>query len=726
MKLLIIESPGKIAKLQGILPSDWTVMACFGHVCDLPEDGMHVGPAPAFVPDYAIADNRRAVVARLRAAAQGADVFLGTDPDREGESISFHLMEILKLGAAKRVRFNEITSKAVLAAVAAPGAINLPLVRAQEARRVWDRLVGYSVSPALRRKTGRPLSAGRVQSPAVRLVVEREREIATFSATTSWGVRLWAHAAGNWWVDLEGDGTDPEGRLTDKSVADRLASLDQLVVQSCEDSEETEGPSPPFTTSTLQQAASVRLGLAPGRTMAIAQQLYEAGHITYHRSDNPNLGEGAFEAIAATEAGRRIGMAAEQRRFKAPASAQAGHPGIAPTHWDSSTIDGDADAVALYRLIWWRAVASQLTAARYKVRKVRLGGIDPVGMRALAFVGSRRELAAAGWRALEPYGLSLDEEGEGESAEAEINPIPALKHGELVDVTRSGVREIKTRAPRRYTEASLIRKLEESGVGRPSTYAAIMETITSRGYVEIEKKFLKPTPLGQELCGALAGHFGFADVGYTKDVELSFDAIAAGDLSYEAAIGKMHAGLEAELAAFEGAAPACPQCGRALMRLAGKSRVTKAAYDLWKCGGDEGCGTAWNDRDGQPDFSAPLVARVARVAAAGDASCPKCGSALDHKKGVGQRTKRPYDFWACSNPKCDGKYSNVDGKPDLQPRETPGCPVCVKGRLRLVPAGVSASTQKPYAAFWSCSNRRCKAGTFQDFNGKPVTAKERA
>lgn len=605
MKLLIIESPGKAKKLRSILGEGWRVEASFGHVRDLPpEGGLHVGDGPEFKPHYQVKADRKDTIKRLRSMAEGADVYLGTDPDREGEAIAWHLAQCLKLRAPKRVRFTEITEKAVRAAVAAPTSLNYGLVGAQEARRVLDRLVGFRVSPALQRRTGLQVSAGRVQTPAVRLVVQREREIRGFVAKPYFVVRLHGTGGeGDWWLDLVGDGEDRDELLLDRAVADRLAVTESVAVQRCTQKTESENPPAPLVTSTLQQLASVKLGLSAKAAMDLAQRLYEAGHITYHRTDNPNLSEESFGQAQAAAAAINLKTVPSLRRYPAPEAAQAGHPAITPTRWDLREAGEDEAQRTLYRLIWQRAVGCQLMVAQYQVRRLEAGALD-LGERGVSFAGVRRELVAAGWRAL-VNGDERDEDKDEDDAPAAVNCLPHCQAGDWMRVVRGEVIASKTRAPKRYTDASLIRRLERDGIGRPSTYAAIMETIKSREYVTTTKRQLFATERGELVVDHLAGAFAFADLKFTSSIEAMLDAVAAGSQSYKSVVGVLWERLEEELYSFTASEPQCARCGAPLRRLTGVSKKSKKPYDFWKCSNrDSDCPETFDStKDGEPDFS---------------------------------------------------------------------------------------------------------------------------
>lgn len=656
MKLMIIESPGKIAKLSAILGDGWKIAASVGHVRDLPQKEMGV-EAPDFKPSYELTERGSDVVARLKGLVKQADtVYLATDPDREGESISWHLQQCLKLSNPLRVTFNEITATAVKSALVQPRQIDVKRVAAQEARRVLDRLVGYMVSPELSRQSGERLSAGRVQSPAVRLVVERERQIRAFKVTNHFGAMLFfadAKTEGEWfaeWLTKPDFVTEDNPYFMDRAFAAAVAEVGAVVVKSFVESEAKRSPPPPFTTSTMQQAASVALGLNPKAAMDAAQKLYEQGHISYHRTDNPNVSDDALGDIYAVAVKLGLDMAESPRKFKAPEGAQVGHPAITPTHWDVEVAGETTEQRALYKLIRLRAIACQLADARYAVRTVRLAGAQPVGGKNVEFEAKGRTLTYSGWLKL----VAGDQtEDEGEDAKEPTNPIPMLETGQRLDVARGKLLEKKTKPPARYTEATLVKKLESEGIGRPATYAAIMENIVSRGYVRVEKKYLVPTPTGELVVDSLVGKFAFIDLGFTRDVEEDLDRIAQGQAGYKGVIGKVHEQLRRELATMEVSATPrhpCPECGKPLRRIKGKSG------HFWGCSGHPDCSVTLPDEGGKPGQRKPQETSAF--------ACAKCGKPLIHRAKKG---KGGYDFWGCSGFKdgCKATYENKNGKPDF-------------------------------------------------------------
>mgnify|MGYP000062002627 FL=1 len=591
-KLLILESPGKVKKVQEFLGSGWKVAASVGHVRDLPVKEMGVA-APDFKPKYIPTDRGKDILSRLAGLVKNAEsVYLATDPDREGEAIAWHLQDALKLKDAKRVTYAEITEKAIKAALDVPRSIDMALVAAQEGRRVLDRFCGYMVSGPLSNAAGEKLSAGRVQSPAVRLVVEREREIQDFRSTTHYGAELTFENVDNitdgwkavWqvkpWIE------DGQEYLLDKALAEKAAALRSLEVIDCKESESRSAPPAPFTTSSLQQAASNALKFTPKQTMQLAQKLYEGGHITYMRTDSPNLSQEAVDAIRAFCEGQGWPLVEKPRSWKSKEGAQEAHEAIRPTHIEVEEAGETADEKALYRLIRLRSLASQLEDAVYAVRVLQLAA-DLDGKQAL-FEAKGRTLLSQGWKVLTAEDAAIEDSGD--SAELE-NPVPAMKSGTSPTALSGTVLTKKTKPAARFTEASLIRELEKRGIGRPSTYAAILDTIMSRGYVKTEKRLLVPTPLGVMVVDGLRGNFSFVEYEFTRTMEQALDDIAAGKADYRSVISEAHARLEQELQAFaQATGKVCEKCGKPMVhRVKKPGKDGKGGYDFWGCTGWPEC-----------------------------------------------------------------------------------------------------------------------------------------
>jgi DNA topoisomerase-1 len=600
MNLLIVESPGKIKKIQGFLGRDWKVMASFGHVRDLPKNENEVSP-PDFKPHYVPTDKGKKTLAELAKAVKSAEaVYLATDPDREGEAIAWHLADALKLPDAKRVSFNEITETAVKAALAKPRPIDRKLVAAQEGRRVLDRLVGYLVSPEISSAAGDRLSAGRVQSPALRLVVEREAAIRNFKSTTHFGVELTLESLDNvsdgWRAQWNPKNWLEDGRefFQDQATADRIAQLRDLTVTSYQESEAKGAPPAPFTTSSLQQAASNALKFSPKRTMELAQRLYENSAITYMRTDSSNLSEEAIADIRSLAAQNDWPVPPAPRTWKSKAGAQEAHEAIRPTKLAVECAGANDDEQALYRLIRLRALASQLEDVRFAVTAAVME--SELDGKKVVFEAKGRRLVSPGWRVI------LDGDQTVEEGEAEPNnPIPKLREGGRAVVMNGQVLSKKTRPPARFTEAGLIKKLEDMGIGRPSTFASILDNIKKRGYVKLEKGQLMPTQVGEELIAALAGKFSFLEYQFTKELEAQLDDIAQGGADYKAVVRCAHETLQNELAAFAKAAGhICPECGKPLRRLAKSASGANKGYDFWGCTGYPACKASFLNKDGKP------------------------------------------------------------------------------------------------------------------------------
>lgn len=658
--LVIVESPKKVKTIGPILGDRYTVMASVGHVRDLPSKEMGLEP-PTFDLTYEATERGRSVLAKLKAAAKEADgVILATDPDREGEAISWHLAEALNLKNPQRVTFTAITKDKILAAFAAPRPLDMQRVHAQEARRALDRIIGYRVSPALSDATGQRIGAGRVQSPAVRLVVDRERAIAAFKSTQHYGAELifTNEDATSWKAQFD---TKPhlapgETYLLDDKLAKLAAAIRNVTVAEYSDSEEGRAPAAPFTTSTMQQAAGQRLKLKPKETMQLAQKLYEQGAITYHRTDAPNMDAEGMADIAAYAQSAGLALAAKPRKWKAKDGAQEGHEAIRPTSAANLDCGEDEAEKALYRLIWQRAVASQLADATYAVRSVRLAG-DAEGT-PVEFKATGKTLVSPGWQAV--YAEDAADE-DAEKDETSSNPIPALTVDAALVASDGRVLTKKTKPPVRYKLPTLVMEMEKLGIGRPSTYAAILDNIMARDYIAEDKKgYLLPSSTGEILRDGLVDRFAFIDLDYTRGLEEQLDQIAEGQATYLDVVSAAWASLDTELATLESAAlpvaHPCPTCAKALRRIKGENGF------FWACS-DRECKTTLPDAKGKPGE------RKAPPAPTGIA-CPKCGKELAHRVGTSKPVKRgmkprPYDFYSCTGyPKCDAKYNTgADGKP---------------------------------------------------------------
>ncbi|MDL2285508.1 type I DNA topoisomerase [Desulfovibrio sp. OttesenSCG-928-F07] len=667
MKLLIVESPNKTKTIKKYLGDGWQVEASFGHIRDLPVKTLGVD-LNSFQPEYEPTERGGARIKSLQTAAKNADeIYLATDPDREGEAIAWHLAEVLGKKHYQRVTFAEITEKAVNAAVAQPRQIDLNLVKAQEARRVLDRLVGYPVSQAVQRVLNPHSSAGRVQSPAVKIVVEREKAITQFKATTHYGVEFIFEALDNiatgWkavWNTknfLQGDSE----YFLDKALAEQIAGLKYFNVTKFEDSESKKAPAAPFTTSTLQQAASKKLKFSPKKTMDLAQQLFADGHITYMRTDSPNLSAEAIETILEYCRANDLPATASGRKFKVKGDAQEAHEAIRPTQIDVESAGADKEQQALYKLIRLQAIASQMADAVYAVRKVELQSEEQLEGKNVILDATGKTLTFAGWTVLfNDTGAGADDE---EPAEAE-NPIPELRPESRMLSQSAEVKTKQTKPPTRFTEATLIRQLENAGIGRPATYAAILTNIMSKGYLQVDdKRFLHPSNDGMALVEMLDKNFKFMNLEFTRDIENDLDAIAGGKKTYKDLVANIYAGLKQELASFAEKHPAqesesipCPKCQKPLRRLKNKT----SGKFFWACSEErEKCGFT------APDDNGKLGQR--KEVTMSEFMCPACNKPLILRSAISKKTKKPYEFFGCSGyPDCKKMFFVKDGKPDFE------------------------------------------------------------
>ena len=638
--LVIVESPAKAKTIEKYLGGKYKVKASMGHLRDLPKSKLGVDIEHGFEPEYIPVKDKKELIAELKKDAKSAGtVYLATDPDREGEAISWHLKELLALDdvKAKRVTFNEITKKVVTESMENPRAIDSDLVDAQQARRVLDRIVGYQISPLLWKKVKSGLSAGRVQSVATRMVVDREEEIRAFQSEEYWLLdALLDCEGGSFSARFFGKG-DKKTELKSEDEVNAVIAATQdapFVIETVKRGQKQKSPAPPFITSTLQQEASRRLAMTPRRTMSIAQQLYEGveitGHgtiglITYMRTDSLRLSEEALAAARSyiTERYGETYYPGSPRRYKTKAGAQDAHEAIRPTYVDLSPDvvrkDLTQEQYRLYRLIWGRFTASQMANAVYDNVAV-----DVVSA-GYTFRANYSEMKFPGYTAV--YEESRDEE----SGEIE-NPLPSLREGERVYLEKMTPQQQFTQPPARYTEATLIRAMEEKGIGRPSTYAPTITAITSRDYVIKEGKYLRPTPLGEVVTGLMKEHFGdIVDLKFTNQMESELDGIESGKANWRAVLESFYENFEKEMKAAEQAMDGvkikvpdvlsdehCDVCGRQMV-------VKKGRFGYFlACPGFPEC-----------TFTKPIVVEM-------PGKCPKCGSKI-----LKRTSKKGYVFYAC-------------------------------------------------------------------------------
>ena len=566
--LVIVESPAKAKTIEKFLGTDYHVMSSFGHIRDLADKGIGIDFENNYEPQYVVSTDKKKLVSELRKASKDAEtVWLASDEDREGEAIAWHLYEELKLKKdnTRRIVFHEITKDAILHAIETPRDIDVNLVDAQQARRVLDRIVGFELSPILWRKVRPSLSAGRVQSVAVRLIVEREREINQFVAEATYRVNALFTS-----VDSKGNPIELKAELPQRfaTKAEAQAFLEtcktaQFSVDNIVTKPAKKSPAPPFTTSTLQQEAARKLGYSVAQTMQVAQRLYEAGKITYMRTDSVNLSDLAL----GTSKAEIISMASEKyvhtRKFNTKTKgAQEAHEAIRPTYMNAHTVEGTSQEKRLYELIWKRTIASQMSDAELEKTSIYIS----VSGSNLQFVASGEVIVFDGF--LKVYLESTDDE----SDTVDESLLPAMKNGEKLSFVEIVAQERFSQKPPRYGEASLVRKMEELGIGRPSTYAPTISTIQNRSYVEkgdrvatkreynvlklkagkitdkikeentgAEKSKLFPTDIGTVVNDFLIGYFpDILNYNFTADVEKEFDSIADGKVKWTKSIDKFY------------------------------------------------------------------------------------------------------------------------------------------------------------------------------------------
>jgi len=571
--LLIVESPAKAKTIEGYLGKDFTVKSSYGHIRDLVKSEDAIDIANNFKQTYEVPADKKQIVSELKKLAKEADmVWLASDEDREGEAISWHLFDTLNLKDAttKRIVFHEITKPAIMAAIDNPRKIDYNLVNAQQARRVLDRLVGFELSPVLWKKVKPSLSAGRVQSVAVRIIVEREREINKFQSEAAFKiVAIFGKGKQAFKAELAERYSKQED--AEKFLTDCIGA--NFDVRSLETKPAKRSPAAPFTTSTLQQEASRKLGYSVSRTMQVAQKLYEAGHITYMRTDSLNLSETALQAAQQQIISAYGDKYHQHRKYKTKsAGAQEAHEAIRPTYFSNHTIEGDGSEKRLYELIWKRAIASQMSEAQFEKTTAKIS------------ISTRKEDLTANGEVMKFDGflkvyLESDDDEDDTQQDGDNAMLPPLTKGQRLDLEEMTATERYSRPPARYTEASLVKKLEELGIGRPSTYAPTISTVQNRGYVVKEeregkqRKFrvltlkdkniakeertentgaergkLFPTDIGAVVNDFLVQHFnGIVDFNFTAKVEKQFDEIAAGLEEWTTMIGNFYKPFHADV-----------------------------------------------------------------------------------------------------------------------------------------------------------------------------------
>ena len=715
--LVIVESPAKAKTIGKYLGSEYKVTASMGHLRDLPKSVLGVDIEHGFAPDYRPVKGRESTIDELKKeAGRSANVYLATDPDREGEAISWHLKELLGIpeDAVCRVTFNEITRNVVQESIRNPRTIDMNLVDAQQARRVLDRIVGYKLSPLLWKKIRRGLSAGRVQSVAARMVVDRENEIRDFTPEEYWYLDavLSTEDGSQFTARYFGAGGKKKELRSEEEVLAVRAAVEHapFAVDDVKTKENRRNPPPPFITSTLQQEASRKLGMTPKRTMAVAQQLYEGidipnegtvGLITYMRTDSLRLSDVAL-SDAASFIRERYGSelyAGKPRRFRTKNGAQDAHEAIRPSNVfltpESIRQALNSDQYRLYRLVWSRFVACQMAAAVYDAVTVDAAAAGHV------FRAAHSVLRFPGYTAV--YEESRDDDTE----EKEL-PLPDLTVGASLSLMELKQEQRFTQPPARYTEATLIREMEETGVGRPSTYAPTISTILDREYVVKEGKYLRPTPLGEVVTGLMMERFSdIVDLKFTARMEDSLDDVERGQKVWTDVLAEFYGGFAEELKEAESALEGerirvpdevsdevCDICGRQLVVKTGRFGRFLACPGYPEC-----------------NFTKPLVVEM-------PGRCPKCGSRL-----LKRTSKKGYPYYACEHlsRSCDFLTWDVPVKDN--------CPAC--GHTMFKKSG--RGFKKPFCINEECAefvpeekrggyNRKAGAASQKTAGKKPASA----
>ena len=676
MKLVIVESPAKAKTIEKYLGAGFVVRASVGHIRDLPKSNKDaVDVEGGFVPRYQIVKEKQKVIDELQSeAAKSDEVILATDPDREGESIAWHLAQAIGLKKPKRIVFHEITEHAVQDALAHPRAIDDELVRAQEARRVLDRLFGYDLSGLIWKKVRYGLSAGRVQSPALRILMEKEREIRAFIPEKFWVVSAEVKTKKGEKFTVVCSEEPKTSEEADRIL--KAAEKGAWKVVEVVESEQARSPRAPFTTSTLQQAASTRLGFSPSRTMGIAQKLYEAGHITYMRTDSTNLAKEAQANLLSTaekEFGKNY---VEARVYKTKSkSAQEAHEAVRPTDSGKRSAGANDEQKKLYALIRARALSSQMTDAKIMRTKVTA---NIAGETIPDFAANGSRVIFDGW-------LAADPEARGEDVQ-----LPKVAKDEALQLVSVNTEGKETQPPGRYSEAGLVKELEKRGIGRPSTYASIIRTLETRNYVEKQGRTLIPTHTGDVVSSFLEEHFKeYISDTFTAEMEDELDEIAEGKRKYEKTLKDFYGPFtkavksknKIEKLTNMGAAPAefpCPLCGGAMVYKLSKTGRFMSCAKFPECLGAR-------KEDGS---------EIAPPKEIGEA-CPSCkdGKLIEREGRFGR-------FIACSNyPKC--KFVKKDPIEEARGKTGVACPVCVKGGRT---GGEMVERRGRFGIFFSCSN----------------------
>jgi DNA topoisomerase-1 len=710
--LVIVESPAKASTINKYLGSDYVVKASLGHVKDLPKSKLGVDIEHDFEPVYDVIPGKEKVIKELRAAAKSAGrILLAADPDREGEAICQHLKEILDGNKAEvfRVLFNEITPKAIRAAVEKPGRINQNIVDAQQARRILDRLVGYQISPLLWDKVRRGISAGRVQTVALRMIVEREREVQAFTPEEYWSIT--AKLEGHEPPQFDARLAKVKGKTAEvknQAEADHIlqvAKNSDFLVESVVTKEKRRNPVPPFTTSKLQQDAARRLRFTVKKTMMVAQRLYEGielgeegriGLITYMRSDSTRVSDDAMQMVRSyvSDVYGDIYLPEKPVIYKSKKDAQDAHEAIRPTFVGRTPDDLKQylsdDELKLYRLIWTRFLASQMNPAVYDATTVEISAKDYL------FRATGRVMKFDGF--LKVYEESTDEDAKPTTEDEPDILLPPLTQGEKLRLVDIAPRQHFTEPPPRYTEASLVKALEEKGIGRPSTYATILTTIQDREYVTKDQGKFKPTELGTVVTDMLVKHFeDIFDIQYTARMEEELDDVEEGKMTWVEALDEFYKKFEKDLKKASKnmenlktqelpTNEVCEKCGSPMVIKWGQFGSFMACSGYPECKNTKEIATEETSKEGQPASESEPE------------PCENCGKPMALKRG------RFGQFLACTGyPECKTtrkiSQAHTPKKPDVVLEET--CPKCSQAKLVM--------REGRFGEFISCGNYpKCK------------------
>ncbi len=678
MKLLIVESPSKAKTISKYLDNQYTVRASVGHIRDLPKSNKNaIDIEGGFIPHYEISSEKKEIVSELKQLSQKAEqVLLATDPDREGEAIAWHIEQACNLKDPKRIVFHEITQNAVREAMQHPREIDNDLRKAQEARRVLDRLVGYELSGLIWKKVRYGLSAGRVQSPALRIIMEREREIRKFVPEKFWVITANLQTNNNKNVLPFICSSRPKTEDEAKYIVSTGNKNGEWLIKEVKEENATRKPRPPFITSTLQQAASSRLGLSPSQTMRIAQGLYEKGLITYMRTDSTNLSQEAIATIKEVVTKKYGPDFFKHQEYKTKSkNAQEAHEAIRPTHIENQTIVGNDKDRKVYQLIWQRAVASQMSEAKILRTKV-VANIKSSEIPNFSINGSR--ITFKGWLAADP---------QSDSEEIEL---PELKEGDKLLLEKIWAEGKETQPPTRYSEAGLVKELEKRGIGRPSTYASIIQTLISRQYVEKQERSLVPTATGEVVSDFLEKNFSeIISDSFTAKMEEDLDEIALGKKEYVKTLSEFYKPFHKEVESKESLAKVttmgdadpnikCPVCGSNMVIKLSRSGKFLSCSKFPECNG-----------------ARMITGEIMKGPTETGEECPAC-----HKGKLVIREGRFGQFTSCNRyPKC--KYIKKDANQKDARGTGVKCPECDKGEM--------SERKGRFGIFYSCSNYpKCK------------------